>query len=65
MGNYHYFALFITLAFAFVVPSILAVAPKDETTIADVEDYAGEHGTSDQGYNPEQFSGKFAGDVEA
>ncbi|GJU21046.1 pectate lyase 1-like protein [Tanacetum coccineum] len=59
-----YFVLSFALTFAFIAP-ILALRAGDEI-IADVVDYAGERSSDNSGaYNPELFSDKFAGDVEA
>ncbi|XP_071695387.1 pectate lyase 2-like [Rutidosis leptorrhynchoides] len=62
----HHFALFFTLTSAFIVPSILARDDDDKLTIADLVDYGGARSNDDNtAYNPELFSGKYAGDVEA
>lgn len=62
----HRLILLFTLTFALVVPSILARSPEDDKTIADVVDYGGERSNDNNAaYNPEMFSGKYAGDVEA
>ncbi|XP_071704726.1 pectate lyase 1-like [Rutidosis leptorrhynchoides] len=65
MRNIHLFVLF-TLTFAIVEPSTSARAPDDDNTIADAVDHGGERSKQDNtAYNPELFSGKYAGDVEA